>query len=81
MSPFARAAAIYTGARIGLFVLFALLIWSGAGLAGYEVNGFLLLITSLLASSIAGYVLLTGAREDLSKALADRRQDADGTAP
>lgn len=76
MSPFARAATIYTAARLGLFVLFSLLIWSAAGLAGYEVNGFLLLILGLLASSVAGYVLLTGAREELSRALADRRDSA-----
>jgi uncharacterized membrane protein len=76
VSPFARAAAIYTGARFGLFLLFSLLIWSGAGLAGYEVNGFLLLILALVASSIAGYLLLTGAREDLARALSERRDSA-----
>jgi hypothetical protein len=73
LSPFARAAAVYTAARFGLFLLFALLIWSAAGLAGYDVNGFLLLILALLASSVAGYLLLGVPREKLAIALAERR--------
>ena len=68
-----RATAVYTAARFGLFVLFSLLIWSGAGLAGYDVNGFLLLVLGLLASSIAGYFLLAVPRENLAQALAERR--------
>lgn len=74
MSPFARAAAIYTGARLGLFVLFVLLIWSGFGLAGYDVNGYVLLVMSLVASAAASYALLAGPREDFARALAERRE-------
>jgi hypothetical protein len=73
VSPVGRAAAVYTAARFGLFLLFAVLIWAVFGLAGYDVNGFLLLVMALLASSIAGYVLLGAPRDQLARAIAERR--------
>jgi hypothetical protein len=65
---------IYTAARFGLFLLFSLLIWSVAGLLGWNVNGFPLLILGLAASSIAGYFLLGRWHEELALALEERRQ-------
>ncbi|MCU1588150.1 MAG: hypothetical protein JWN31_1643 [Frankiales bacterium] len=77
MSPFLRAFAVYTAGRVGLFVLFALLIWSAGGLAGFEVNGFLLLVLALLTSSAAAYALMGAPREKLAIALAERRPAED----
>ena len=73
MSSFGRAAVVYTGARLGLFVLFSALIWSGLGLAGYDVNGWLLLVLGLALSSVVGYFVLARQREELAQALAERR--------
>lgn len=75
-SSFGRAAAIYTAARFGLFLLFSLLVWAGFGLAGYEVNGWLLVIVGFALSSVVGYLVLAGPREDLAHAVAARRGDA-----
>ncbi len=72
-SSFGRATVVYTAARFGLFLLFSLLIWAGFGLAGYEVNGWLLVIAGFVLSSVVGFVVLAGPREDLARAVADRR--------
>jgi hypothetical protein len=69
-----KPALVYTAARFGLFLLFSALIWSIAGLLGYEVNGFLLLVLGLLLSSLVGYFLLAHQREALAAALAERRE-------
>ena len=41
---------MYTGGRLLLFVLFALLAWSAAGLMGFHLNGFPLLFVALVLS-------------------------------
>ena len=69
-----RAFLVFTLARFLLFLLFAMLSWSVAGLLGYELNGFVLLIVALVLSSLAGVFLLAGPRAKLAAALAERQQ-------
>jgi hypothetical protein len=64
---------VYSLGRLGLFVVVALLIWSGTGAAGHQLNGIPLLFASLLASSIAGLFLFARQREQFAEALAARR--------
>lgn len=78
MSPVGRAAVIYTGARFGLFLIFSMLIWSLAGMAGYAINGFLLLMLGLLFSSIVGYFVLAGQRDAFARAIAERQREPEG---
>jgi hypothetical protein len=69
-----RAALVYTAGRFLLFMLFAMLSWSVAGLLGYRLNGFPLLVLALLLSSVAGYFLLAVPREQLASAIAAQRE-------
>lgn len=73
MKPLWRLVLVYTAARTGLLLLFALLIFSGAGLLGRELNGFLVLLLALMASSLAGLFLLAKPRDELAQAMAERR--------
>jgi hypothetical protein len=68
-----KAAVVYTLGRFGLFILFALLIWSGSGLIGHVLNGIPLLLAALLVSSIAGLFLLSRQRNAFAEALAAKR--------
>jgi hypothetical protein len=68
-----RVAVLYSLGRLGLFVLFALLIWSGSGLAGHALNGIPLLLAALLTSSLAGLFLLGRQRDAFAEALAAKR--------
>ena len=70
-----RAFLLYTGARFGLFLIFSALIWAISGLAGYEINGWLLVIAGFALSSLVGYVVLVGPRQELAEALAQQRTE------
>ena len=68
-----RAALVYSAGRLVLFVLCALLLWSGAGAAGIDFNGIPLLLAALLLSSVASLYLLRAQRERFAESLAARR--------
>lgn len=68
-----RQALVYTLGRAGIFVLIALLLWSAAGLLGWNFNGIPLLLGSLLLSSVASVFLLSAQRRQLAEALAAKR--------
>jgi hypothetical protein len=69
-----RGALGYTLGRFLLFVLTALLLWSGAGALGYRFNGLPLLLASLLLSSVASLFLLSRQRERFAASLAAKRE-------
>lgn len=69
-----RAALLYTAGRFGLFALVALLVWTGSGAAGSQLNGLPLLLVALLVSSLLGLVLFSRQRAQLAEALAAQRQ-------
>jgi hypothetical protein len=73
VKPLWRLALVYTAARAGLLVLFGLLIFSVSGLLGYQMNAFLLLLLALLGSSLAALFLLATPRDELARAMAERR--------
>ncbi len=68
-----RAFLVYTLGRVGLFVVVALLVWSGFGLTGTSINGMPLLLISLIGSSVLALVLLRDQRDRFGQALADKR--------
>ena len=66
-----RPLLVYTLSRIGLFaVAFGVLYLVG-------LRGFWLLVAALIVSGLASYVLLSGQRDELSKAIS-RRRDSSG---
>jgi len=66
-----RPLLVYTLSRIGLFaVAFAVLYLVG-------LRGFWLLVVAFLVSGLASYVLLSGQRDEMSKAIT-RRRDSPG---
>ncbi len=69
-----RAALLYTLGRFGLFLLVALILWSGAGLLGKDLNGLPLLLAAALLSSALGYVLFARQRQALAEALDGQRK-------
>ncbi len=73
MTPVRRAALTYTLGRFGLFVLVALLVWSGTGALGHQVNGLPLLLASLLLSAVGSLFVFARQRQELAAALAARR--------
>lgn len=68
-----RAFVTYTLGRLGLFLLTALLIFSGFGLAGSSINGAPLVLLALIGSSILSFVLLRDQRDRFAQALAEQR--------
>lgn len=64
---------MFSAGRLGLFVMAALLLWSAAGAAGFTLNGFPLLLSALVVSSVAGVFLFSRQRAQFSQALADKR--------
>ncbi|MCU1592940.1 MAG: hypothetical protein JWO12_332 [Frankiales bacterium] len=68
-----RSAVLFSLGRLGLFIASALLLWSGAGAAGYSLNGFPLLLAALVLSSVAGVFLFSRQRLQFAEALADKR--------
>ena len=68
-----KAALLYTGGRFVLFALSALLLWSGAGLAGVHFNGLPLLLAALLVSSVLSLFLLRDQRERFAGHLEAKR--------
>jgi len=73
VSSLRKPAFVYTVGRLGLFVLVALLLRSGAGLVGTSLNGLPLLLAALLVSSLISLFLLAGPRQQLAEALASQR--------
>ena len=73
MTSLRRSAVLFTLARFGLFLVMALLIWSGTGAAGHQLNGFPLLLAALLCSSIIGVFLFSRQRQEFAQALAVQR--------
>jgi hypothetical protein len=68
-----KHALVYTLGRFALFVSCSLLLWSGAGAAGFTFNGLPLLLAGLLLSSLLSLVLLKRQRQALAAAVADAR--------
>ena len=66
---------VYTGGRFALFLVCALLLWSGAGVAGFHLNGLPLLLASLLVSSVLSLFLLREQRDRLAVAVAAKRDE------
>ena len=73
MSSLRRSALLFTLARFGLFIVMALLIWSGTGAVGHQLNGFPLLLAALLVSSMVGLFLFSRQRQQFAEALAAQR--------
>ena len=73
MSSLTRSALLFTLARFGLFIVMALLIWSGTGAVGHQLNGFPLLLAALLVSSMVGLFLFSRQRQQFAEALAAQR--------
>jgi uncharacterized membrane protein YkvI len=74
VSSVRKTALVYTLGRFGLFVVVAMLIWSGTGAAGHQLNGFPLLLAALLVSSITGIFVFARQRERFAEALAAKRE-------
>ena len=68
-----KAALLYTGARFGLFLLVALLVFLATNLTGSPVNGLPLVLVAAVVSSVVGYFLFARQREQLARALEDQR--------
>lgn len=73
MSTVRRAALVYTLGRFGLFLLIALLVWSGTGALGAQLNGLPLLLASMVLSAIASLFVFARQRQQLALALAAKR--------
>lgn len=68
MSPLARSVLVYTGIRLGLFVL--------AGLAGFVfgLRSIVLVAVALVASGVLSYPLARRQRDDMATQLEARRR-------
>ena len=56
-----------------MFVLIALLVWSGTGALGAQLNGLPLLLASMVLSAIASLFVFARQRQQLAVALAAKR--------
>jgi hypothetical protein len=74
VSPVGKAMLTYTAGRFGLFVLAALLLWTGTGAIGHQLNGLPLLLLALVISSIGSLFLFARQRQQLAAAIAARRE-------
>jgi len=74
VNGFRKAAAAYTVGRFGLFLLAALLVWSGTGALGHQLNGLPLLLTALVLSAVGSIFLFARQRQQLAEALAAKRE-------
>lgn len=68
-----KAALVYGAGRLGLFVLAALLVWTGGQAVGADVNGLPLLLSALVLSSLASVWVLGRQRVALAEQLQARR--------
>jgi cell division protein FtsL len=68
-----KAALLYGLARVGLFLLAAVLVWSVSGLLGHQLNGLPLALVAALMSSMVGYVVFAPQRRQLAEALEEAR--------
>lgn len=73
MTSLRKAALTYSLGRIGLFVLAALLIWTGSGAFGHQLNGLPLLLASLLLSAVGSLFVFSRQRQQLAETLAAKR--------
>lgn len=69
-----RAALVYAAGRLGLFLVAAALIWTGARAAGADVNGLPLLLGAMVLSSFAGIWVFSRQRAELAEALQAKRE-------
>jgi hypothetical protein len=68
-----KAALLYGLARVGLFLLAAVLVWSVSGLLGHQLNGLPLVLVAALLSSLVGYVVFAPQRRHLAEAMEGAR--------
>ncbi|MCW2599654.1 MAG: hypothetical protein JWM02_1483 [Frankiales bacterium] len=73
MTSLRKAALIYSFGRFGLFLLVALLVYSGTGLVGHQLNGLPLLLLALIVSALGSVFLFARQRQQFAEALAAKR--------
>lgn len=74
MTSVRKAVLTYSFGRFGLFLLVALLVWSGTGALGHQLNGLPLLLAALVLSAVGSIFLFAGQRQKLAAALVARRE-------
>lgn len=69
-----KPALLYGLGRLGLFLVAALLLWTGARAVGTELNGLPLLLAAMVVSSLAGIWVFSRQRAQLAQALQAKQE-------
>jgi UPF0716 family protein affecting phage T7 exclusion len=69
-----KPALVYGAGRFGLFLVTALLLWSGSRAAGGNLNGLPLLLFAMVISSVLGIWVFARQRAQLAESMQAHRE-------